>query len=154
MAHICVNDLGYHVPDNGLSLHRRRVIIWTNALLFVTGPLGINCNEILMEIQILSAQNSFRSVVYKMAVIMYRPQCVDTNSTQLLTGYHRIISMPVPEIIAKCCVLRTAIFGMLAQHLHHYHLFVLLSCNSGNDNALAGQWFLQPINISLLVHMC
>ena len=40
--------------DNGLSPGRRQAIICTNTGLLLIGPLETNCNEILIEIYILS----------------------------------------------------------------------------------------------------
>ena len=37
--------------DNGLSPDRRQAIIWTNAGILITGPLGTNFNEIQLKIQ-------------------------------------------------------------------------------------------------------
>ena len=35
--------------DNGLSPHQSQVIIWTNAGILLTEPLGTNFSEILIE---------------------------------------------------------------------------------------------------------
>ena len=39
------------VSDNGLSPGRHQAILWTNAGIFLIGPLGTNFNEILIKIQ-------------------------------------------------------------------------------------------------------
>ena len=54
--------------DNGLSPGRRQAIIWTNAR-----PLGTKFNEILIEI----LENVFASVIWEMAAILSRSQCVN-----------------------------------------------------------------------------
>ena len=54
MTHICVSKLNIIVSDNGLSPDRRQTIIWTNAGLLLTGPLGTNFSEILIGIQTFS----------------------------------------------------------------------------------------------------
>ena len=43
--------IGWH---NGLAPGRHQSVIWTNAGILLTGPLGTNCSEILIEIQIFS----------------------------------------------------------------------------------------------------
>ena len=50
VMHICVGNLTIIGPDNGLSPGRRQPIIWTNAGMLFTGPLGTNFSEILIEI--------------------------------------------------------------------------------------------------------
>ena len=54
MTHICVSEIVIIGSDNGLSPDRRQAIIWTNAGILLIGPLGINFNEILIEINIFS----------------------------------------------------------------------------------------------------
>ena len=54
MTHICVGKLTIIGSDNGLSPEQRQAIIWTNAGILVTGPLGTNFSEILIEIQTFS----------------------------------------------------------------------------------------------------
>ena len=49
--------------DNGLSPGRCQAIIWTNAVILLNGPLGININEILIEI----TASSFKKMSLKMS---------------------------------------------------------------------------------------
>ena len=49
MTHICVSKLTLFVSDDGLSPGRRQAIIWNNAKMLLSGPLG-NFNEITIEI--------------------------------------------------------------------------------------------------------
>ena len=70
-THICVSKLTIIVSDNGLSPGRRQAIIWSNAGLLLTGPLGTNFSEILIEIQ----ENAFENVCER-ASIQSRPQWV------------------------------------------------------------------------------
>ena len=51
VTHICVGKLTIVGSDNGLSPERRQAIIWTNAGILLTGPLGTNLSEVLIEIQ-------------------------------------------------------------------------------------------------------
>ena len=68
--HICVGDLTIIDSDNCLSHGRRQAIIWTNAELWLNGPLGTNFSEFLIEILTFSFQeNAFESVVREMAAI-------------------------------------------------------------------------------------
>ena len=61
--------------DNGLSPGQRQAILWTNAAIFLIGPLGINFSEILMEIQTFS----FKKLRLKMSSAKWRPSCLGLN---------------------------------------------------------------------------
>ena len=54
VTHICVSKLNIIGSDNGLWPGQRQAIIWTNAGILLTGPLGTNFSEILIEIQTFS----------------------------------------------------------------------------------------------------
>ena len=54
VTHICVSKLTIIGSDNGLSPGRRQAIIWTNAGILLTGPLGTNFSEILIKIHTFS----------------------------------------------------------------------------------------------------
>ena len=77
VTHICVNKLTIVDSDNDLSPGRRQAIIWTNAGVLLIGPIGTNFNEILIKIHALFIkENPFQIIVWKMAAILSRPQCV------------------------------------------------------------------------------
>ena len=77
VTHICIIKLTIIGSNNGLSPDRRRAIIWINAGILLIGPLGTNSSEILIEIHAFAIQeNAFENVVWKMAAILSRPQCV------------------------------------------------------------------------------
>ena len=81
VMHICISKLTIIGSDNGLSPGRRQAIIWTNAGVMFTGPLGANFSEILIEIfYIFIQENAFGNVVWKMTAILSRPQCVKKES--------------------------------------------------------------------------
>ena len=75
VTHICVNKLTIIGSDNGLSPGRRQAIIWTNAELFLIGPLGINFSEILIEILTFS----FKKMRLKVSSAKQRPFCLGLN---------------------------------------------------------------------------
>ena len=65
------------VSENGLSPGRRQAIIWNNAGILLIGPLGTNFTGILYRNSCIFIQEkAFENVVWKMAVILSRPQCV------------------------------------------------------------------------------
>ena len=51
-AYICVGNLPMIDSDNGLWPGWCQAIIWTDAGIFLFGPLGTNFCEILIEIQV------------------------------------------------------------------------------------------------------
>ena len=55
--------------DNGLSPDRRQAIIWTNAKILLTGPLGTNCSEIRMKKHFFINENAFKTFFWEMAAI-------------------------------------------------------------------------------------
>ena len=75
MTHICVNDLTIIGSDNGLSPGQRQAIIWTNAGILLTGPLGTNFNEILIKILAFS----FKKMHLKVSPAKWRPFCLGLN---------------------------------------------------------------------------
>ena len=74
-THICVNKILIIGPDNGLSSDRRKAIIWTNAGILLTGPLGINFSEIPIEIPIFS----FKKIHLNLSSEKWRPFCLCLN---------------------------------------------------------------------------
>ena len=76
VMHISVSKLTITGSDSGLSPGRRQAIIWTNAGLLLIEPLGTNFAEFLIKIHIFS-YNAFEIVIWKMAAILSRPQCVN-----------------------------------------------------------------------------
>ena len=75
MTHICVSKLTIISSDNDLSPGRRQVIIWTNAGILLTGPLGRNFSEILIEIGTFS----FKKLHLKVSSAKRRPFCLGLN---------------------------------------------------------------------------
>ena len=72
---LCVSNLTIIDSDNGLSPGRRQAVIWTNAGLLLTGPLGTNFSEILIEIQTFS----FKKMHLKILSEKWRPFCLSLN---------------------------------------------------------------------------
>ena len=85
MTHICVSKINIIGSDNGLSPGRRQAIIWTNAGILLIGPCGNKFLEILIQ------ENAFQNVVWKMAAILSRPQCVDGYSW--LSSFYQIATL-------------------------------------------------------------
>ena len=82
MTHICVGEQTIIGSDNGLSPDRRQAIIWTNAGILSTGPLGTNFSEISIEIYTFSFKKCIWNVAWKMAAILPRPQWVNENCNE------------------------------------------------------------------------
>ena len=75
VTHVCITNLTTICSDNGLLLGQRQAIIWTNAGIFLIGPLGTNFNEILIEIHIFS----FKKIHFKMPSGKWQPFCLSLN---------------------------------------------------------------------------
>ena len=54
VTYIWVGNLTIISSDNGVSPTRRQAIIWTNAGIFLIGPLGTNLSEILIDFHMFS----------------------------------------------------------------------------------------------------
>ena len=83
VTHICVSKLTIIVSDNGLSPGRRQAIIWTSAGILLTGPLGTNFSEILIEIITFS----FKKMRLKVSSAKWRPCCLGLNVLNTGTYY-------------------------------------------------------------------
>ena len=59
VTHVCIGKLTIIGSDNGLSPGLHQAIIRTNAGILLTGPLGTNCSEILIEIQTFSLKKMY-----------------------------------------------------------------------------------------------
>ena len=75
VTHICVGKLTTIGSDNGLPPGRCQAIIWTNAGILFTGPLGTNPSEILIKIQIFS----LKKIHLKMSSVKFCPSCIGLN---------------------------------------------------------------------------
>ena len=75
VTHICVSNLTIIGSDNGLSPDWRQAIIWTNAGIFLIGPLGTNFSEVLVEIITFS----FKKMYLKLSSAKWCPFCLGLN---------------------------------------------------------------------------
>ena len=77
VTHICVSKLTTIGSDNGVSPGQRQAIILSNAGILLNWTVGTNFSEIFSEIDTFSfKQMRLKNVVWKMAAILSRPQCV------------------------------------------------------------------------------
>ena len=75
VTYICVSKLISIDTDNGLSLGWHQAIIWANVGILLTGPLGTNFNEILIEIRTFS----LKEIHLKMSSGKWLPSCLGLN---------------------------------------------------------------------------
>ena len=71
MTHIRVSSLTTIGSGNGLSPDRHQAIIWTNSGILLTGPLGTNFSETLIEIYTVL----FEKIHLKMSSRKWLPHC-------------------------------------------------------------------------------
>ena len=123
MTHICVGNLTIIGSDNGLSPSRRQAIIWTNAGILWIGPLGMNFNEISIEID-------WRKLHMKMSSAKWCPSCLGLNVLNILwpgdakicvrdLNQYWLKKWPVP------CLAPNHAFKQLAVHLALIYEFEL-----------------------------
>ena len=67
------------VSDNTLPPVSYQGITRTNADLLSVRPLGANLSDIQIQIQESSQRNAFQYAVHKMAIILFRNQCVNVG---------------------------------------------------------------------------
>ena len=77
VTHICISRLTIIGSGSGLSPERHQAIIWMNAGILLIGPWATKLTEILIEIQIFLLEKCIEFVVWEVASILYRPQCVN-----------------------------------------------------------------------------
>ena len=75
VTHICVSELTIIGSDNGLSPGRRQAIIWNNAGLLLSEPLGTNVSEISIGIQTFT----FKKMHLNMSSAKWRPFFLGLN---------------------------------------------------------------------------
>ena len=75
VTHICVSKLNIIGSENGLSPGRHQAIIWTNAEILLTEPLGTNFSEMLIKIHIFSSKKTH----WKVSSVKCRPFCPGLN---------------------------------------------------------------------------
>ena len=79
VMHICICNLTIIASDNGMLPVRRQAIIRTNAGILLSGTLGTNVSEILIQICTFSFKNMHLKMSSgKMATILSWPQCVNS----------------------------------------------------------------------------
>ena len=69
--------------DNGLLPGRHQATVWTNTGILLIGPLGINFNEILIEVYMFS----LRKMHLKMSSWNLRPFCLGLNDFKSIKQY-------------------------------------------------------------------
>ena len=86
VTHRCVSRLTIIGSDNGLSPGRRQAIIWTSVGILLTGPLGTNFSEILIEIHTFSFNKMHLKMSLENGGHLSRPQCVATLTCLIEEG--------------------------------------------------------------------
>ena len=94
MTHMCVGELTIIGSDNGLSPGRCQAIIWTNAGILLIRCLGKNSVKFKWNPYIFIQENAIENVVWKMAAILSRPQCVNI-AKGLLPAWAKALSGPM-----------------------------------------------------------
>ena len=96
MTHICVSKLIIIGSDNGLAPGRCQAIIWINAGILLTGPLGRNFSETLTGIQTFS----FKKMHLKMSSAKWCPFCLGLNVLMPCNYYSPMLRVT----FQSCCL--------------------------------------------------
>ena len=110
VTHICVGKLTINGSDNGLSPGRRQAIIWTNAVIFLIGPLGTNFNEILIKI----ITCSFMKMPLKMSSAKWRPFCLGLY----MLHYTGVIIGAIASQITSLAIVHSTVYSDADQRKH------------------------------------
>ena len=97
VTHVCVRNLICSGPDNGLSPGRCQAIIWTNVGILLIGPIGTKFNFNRNSNNFLEG-NAFEHVC-EMAVILFRPQCVNVFNRRI---HNNCISVTIIPSFTSC----------------------------------------------------
>ena len=92
VTHICVVKLTIISSDNGLSPGRHQAIIWTNAGILLIGPFILHWND-NQDSYIFIQENAFENIVWKMAAILSRPQCVNVVLYRTIYPYWLLLPL-------------------------------------------------------------
>ena len=108
VTHICVGNLTIIGSENCLSTGRRQAITWTNVGILLLGPLGTNFSEMLIH--------SRKSIVWKMAVILCRPQCVKSLNSFVSTTLWIHFSSVLPKFVY--------VTDKISRSIYYYHRLI------------------------------
>ena len=134
VTHICVGKLTIIGSDNGLSPGRRQAIIWTNAGILLTEPLGTNFSEVLIGIQIFS----YTKMRLKMSSVKWRPFYLGLNVLNYLITQPLFFSK-CPRITGHSSHVnaRNGVFSVIHNLIRifmcHFHIAINKFFISGRD---------------------
>ena len=83
VTHICISKLSIIGPGNGLLPGWHQAIIWTNAGILLTGPLGTDLSEIFIEI----CTFIFKKMHLKMSCAKWRLFCRSLHMSHKLYSW-------------------------------------------------------------------
>ena len=93
ITHICICNLTLIGSDNGLWPGRHQVIIWTNAIILLIGPLKTHFSEILIEIRTFSLEKMH----LKRLSAKWQPFCLGLRVVITVTSYETSLREAVPS---------------------------------------------------------
>ena len=99
MTPICVGNLTISGSDNGFSPGRCQAIVWTNAGILLTRPLGTNFSETLIEIHAFS----FNKMHIKCRLRKRRPSRLGLNvlKSRVIIGSYVLPRTPSNQIFVR-----------------------------------------------------
>ena len=118
MTHICVSNLTIIGSDNGLSPDRRQAIIWNNAGIFLTGPLGTNFSEISID----NHTFSLKKIDLKMSSGKWRPSCLRLNVLMTWILLHVLAFHPLERLRWSLAWISSLPMGLSPPYLFWWQL--------------------------------
>ena len=71
-----------------INLGQQQAIIWTNARILLIAPLGANfCEFFYQNSYIFIQENAFEKLIYKIAAILFQPQCVTPDAVKNMLSF-------------------------------------------------------------------
>ena len=151
MVHICVSKRTIIGSDNGLSPERRQANIWTNAAINWNLGNKLQWNS-KRNSYIFIHENAFENIVCETAVILSRPQCVNSVyqivATKMTAGFFFkmsvvicMISPPWNMCSRHCHSLFHCTYIIISFVYPYFHNYILLlqSCHDWPDTSVSSQ---------------
>ena len=153
-----VSNLAIIGSDNSLSPGRHQVIVWTNAGILLSGPLGTKFNEILFIIHTIS----FKKIHLKMSTGKWQPLCLSLhvmtikwcNQLKKLTvnenksTLDQLESKSIPDLLSQfrdiCAIFQQLLLAIQIRATYDIHLTLVVLKLESSGRTLSLSWLLMP----------
>ena len=135
VSHICVSKLTISGSDNGFSPGRRLAIIWTNAGIWLIGPLRTISSGILIVLYIFSCKKMhWKMLSGNVWPFLSRSQCVYHSSYIFLAATKQLYDWFSPSVcLSVCPSVRLSVTPF--SPCSHHHIIMKFSGVITNDKS-------------------